>query len=73
MAKRNSKTKTRASRKSSKGRAAVPSAIDRSWEAEEDLRTLKRTAEIKADKPRLARAQKEADKQTAAIEKAKKA
>lgn len=43
--------------------------MDRKWRAEEDIRTLQRAAEIKADKSRLSMAKKTAAEQAAQLKK----
>jgi hypothetical protein len=45
---------------------------EQQWEAEEDLRTLKRASEIRDDPKRLRRAQAEARRQVKAAQKAVK-
>lgn len=49
-------------------KAASPAANDmRKWQAEEDLRTLRRAEEIRADKTRVRMAQRVAQQEVAAL------
>ena len=54
-------------KKSSTNEAAMPS-VDRSWQAEDDLRTIQRAHEIIGDTPRLSAAQAHAKKQRESLE-----
>lgn len=51
---------------------AGPSAAEQKrWQAEEDLRTLRRAEEVRADRSRVAAAKKMADKEIRALSKVK--
>ncbi|MCP9826106.1 hypothetical protein [Synechococcus sp. EJ6-Ellesmere] len=72
-----SKTKTKAKAKASSSDLAVPSngAMDRKlraeqarWQAEEDLRTLRRAEEIRQQPQRLKQASKLADQEVRALQ-----
>ena len=51
------------------GKGMKMSAQEKKWQAEDDLRTLQRAAEIRKDKGRLAAARKCAKEQMAALQK----
>jgi hypothetical protein len=47
---------------------AVPCGIDRNWQVEDDLRTIRRAEEIKTDKGRLSAVKKLAVKEQKALQ-----